>query len=270
MARANRHYISGYVWHITHRCHKKEFLLKFARDRKRWMHWLFEARKRFNLSVLNYMVTSNHIHLLVHDNNGADVIPKSMQLIAARSGQEYNIRKQRKGVFWEDRYHATAIEKNSHLTRCLVYIDLNMVRAGVVDHPEKWPFCGYNEIQDPPTSYRIIDLDSLVKLMGCSDLLNLQTNHQRWVQASLNANDTSRKADWTESIATGSKSFVEKVKNNLGFKAKGKSINGNNLQYQLRENVAEFGISPLQHFNTTEYSESDCNNSFFWKNWEKS
>jgi hypothetical protein len=44
----------------------------------------------------------------------------------------WNIRKQRKGASWEDRYHATAIEKNNHLERCLVYIDLNMVRAGVV------------------------------------------------------------------------------------------------------------------------------------------
>ena len=74
-----------------------------------------------------------------------------MQLIAARTGQEYNIRKQTKGAFWEDRYHATAIEKNSHLTHRLVYIDLNMVRAGVVDHPKMWPFCGYNEIQNPPS-----------------------------------------------------------------------------------------------------------------------
>ena len=46
MPRANRHYIPGYVWHITHRCHKKEFLLKFARDRRRWIEWLFEAKKR--------------------------------------------------------------------------------------------------------------------------------------------------------------------------------------------------------------------------------
>ena len=272
MARANRHYIPGYVWHITHRCHKKEFLLKFARDRKRWIDWLFEAKKRFNLSVLNYMVTSNHIHLLIYDNNGADVIPKSMQLIAARTGQEYNIRKQRKGAFWEDRYHATAIEKSSHLNRCLIYIDLNMVRAGVVDHPGNWPFCGYNEIQDPPTRYRIIDLDSLAGLTGCTDLLDLQTNHKRWVQASLQANDTSRQAHWTESIATGSKSFVEKVKNSLGFKAKGKSITGDNHQYQLREIVAEFGNSGLKrfNFNTTANSESDFNNTFFWEDWENS
>lgn len=34
MAIANRHHIPGQVWHITHRCHKKEFLLKFAKDRQ--------------------------------------------------------------------------------------------------------------------------------------------------------------------------------------------------------------------------------------------
>ncbi len=77
MARANRHHIPGQVWHITHRCHKKEFLLKFARDRRRSLSWLFEAKKRFGLKILNYVVTSNHIHLLVVDN-GPDVIPKSL------------------------------------------------------------------------------------------------------------------------------------------------------------------------------------------------
>ena len=68
MARAVRHYIPGYVWHITHRCHKREFLLKFQKDRNTWLKWLFQAKKRYGLKVLNYTVTSNHIHLLVHDD----------------------------------------------------------------------------------------------------------------------------------------------------------------------------------------------------------
>jgi len=57
MPRANRHFLPGHVWHITHRCHHKQFLLKFARDRRRYVHWVFEAKKRFGLSVLNYVVT---------------------------------------------------------------------------------------------------------------------------------------------------------------------------------------------------------------------
>jgi Transposase IS200 like len=50
--------------------------------------WVFEAKKRFGLSVLNYAVTSNHVHLLVR-YSGANVIPQSLQLIAGRTAQGY-------------------------------------------------------------------------------------------------------------------------------------------------------------------------------------
>jgi len=56
MPRANRYFLPGHVWHITQRCHKKEFVLKFAKDRNRWRHWLFEVRKRFGLCVLDYII----------------------------------------------------------------------------------------------------------------------------------------------------------------------------------------------------------------------
>ena len=88
-----------------------------------------------------------------------------MQLIAGRSGQEYNQRKGRHGAFWEDRYHAAAIEINEHLQRCLVYTDLNMVRARVVTHPGNWAHSGYREIQKPPKRYGI-DLRELSSLCG--------------------------------------------------------------------------------------------------------
>ena len=142
MPRAKRHFLPGYDRHITHRCHKKEFLLKFERDRRAWISWLFEAKKRYKLHVLNYMATSNHVHLLVLDSGERDTIPRSMQLIAGRTAQEFNQRKQRKGAFREDRYHATAVETNHHLIICLTYIDLNMVRAGAVAHPSEWPSKG--------------------------------------------------------------------------------------------------------------------------------
>ena len=41
MPRANRYFVPGFVWHITHRCHKQQSLLKFARDRRTWTRWLF-------------------------------------------------------------------------------------------------------------------------------------------------------------------------------------------------------------------------------------
>jgi REP element-mobilizing transposase RayT len=205
MARANRHHIPGQVWHLTHRCHKKEFLLKFAKDRSRWHSWLFEAKKRFGLRVLNYVVTSNH--LLVVDS-GPDVIPKSLQLIAGRVAQEFNQRKEHKGAFWEDRYHATAIESNEHLHRCLAYIDLNMVRAGVVSHPSEWAIGGYNEIQNPPERYGVIDRPVLHHLCGFSDPGHFCDQHRQWVQDAIRKGGQ-RESCWAESIAVGSSRFIE-------------------------------------------------------------
>lgn len=68
--------------------------------------------------------------MLVVDT-GEETIPKSLQLIAGRTAQEFNIRKKRECAFGEDIYHATAVQTGKHLAKCLVYIELNMVRAGV-------------------------------------------------------------------------------------------------------------------------------------------
>ena len=92
---------------------------------------------------------NSSVNMIMRDPKGRDAIPQTMQLVAGRTGQEYNQRKNRKGAFWEDRYHATAVAEDFHLSQCMVYVDLNMVRAGVVTHPSEWPFCAYNEIQNP-------------------------------------------------------------------------------------------------------------------------
>ena len=60
--------------------------------------------------------------VLIVDAGNRDVIPRSMQLVAGRMGQEYNHRMGRKGLYWEDRYHATAVESGDHLARCMVYM----------------------------------------------------------------------------------------------------------------------------------------------------
>jgi REP element-mobilizing transposase RayT len=240
MARAKRHYIPGYVWHITHRCHKREFLLKFSKDRRRYLQWLYQARKRYGLTILNYMVTCNHIHLLVFDDGDRNVIPSSMQLVAGRTGQEYNQRKGRKGAYWEDRYHATAVEAGGHLARCLVYIDTNMVRAGVVSHPSMWSFSGYNEIQEPRKKNILIDYERLQKLLGSSSYEQLRASHQGWIAEYLGTDTKYRQEEWTGSIAVGGRSFLENVKALLGLRAKGRDVVEGCAGYQLREDSVRY------------------------------
>ena len=259
MARANRHFVPGHVWHLTHRCHKREFLFRFRKDRIRWMQWLYEAKKRFGLMILNYIVTSNHIHLLVHDKGDSETIPKSIQLIAGRTAQEYNRRKKRKGAFWEDRYHATAIETGEHLLRCILYIDLNMVRAGVVFHPRQWPHAGYHEIQTPRRKKILIDRHALCHLSGCTHFEEFQLKHRNWVDAALFENRTQREECWTQSIATGSRSYVQTIKNQMGGFAIGRKLRKSAGGFELREPQPDYNV-----VFKGEKSNIEAENLWFW------
>ncbi len=242
MPRANRHFLPNQVWHITHRCHQKDFLLKFSKDRKHWLHWLFEAKKRYGLCVLNYTVTSNHIHLLVQDTDKG-VISRSMQLIAGRSAQHYNHRKNRKGAYWEDRYHATAIESDKHLHRCITYIDLNMVRAGVIEHPKDWPQGGYTEIQNPPSRYAIINLPALAQLCDFENIESLQDAHRQWVETALKDNTQQCESFWSNSIAVGSEGFIEKIQAELGVLASGRSCKPEGEHFALKEPDTAYDVT---------------------------
>ena len=180
-------------------------------------------------------MTSNHIHLVIRDDKGQEVIPQTMQLVAGRTGQEYNLRKNRKGAFWEDRYHATAVQADSHLVQCMVYIDLNMVRAGVVPHPSEWPFCGYHEILNTRQRYTLIDHESLTDLFNISSIEELRKTYRGWVEESLETWGRERQPRWTESIAVGDEGYVGDVKGNLGIRAMGREVIGVNGSYELRE-----------------------------------
>jgi REP element-mobilizing transposase RayT len=203
-------------------------------DRRRCLQWLFEAKKRYGLSILNYIITSNHIHLMVVDT-GTGIIAKSMQLVAGRVGQEYNQRKSRKGAFWEDRYHATTIQTNRHLLSCMAYINLNMVRAGVVAHPSSWEECGYNEILYKPGRYGLIDRKILKYFLGCTDEEGMVDDYRQFISDAMYTKPLVRQPMWTESIAVGDEEFVSETKRKLSSVAARRKIISSGTAYELRE-----------------------------------
>ena len=219
---------------------------------------MYEARKRYGLVVLNYVVTSNHIHLIVYEKHSRETIPMSIQLLAGRTGQEYNQRKKRKGAFWEDRYHATAIETGEHLRRCIIYIDMNMVRAGVVPHPEQWDHGGYKEIQHPRRKDILIDNEILGKLSGFVNFSEFQKAHRRWVESAISNDEMEREQFWTRSIATGSRRYVESVKAQMGSFGVGRQIRKNGENFELRETP-----SPYNAVFDAEKSDIDGENLLF-------
>ena len=109
MVRANRLRVAGGVFHLTHRCHNGAYLLKFARDRDAYRAKVREHLRQFDISVLDYCVTSNHVHLLVDALERLEV-SGFMREVASEFARAYNQRKGRANAFWGDNYHATLVE----------------------------------------------------------------------------------------------------------------------------------------------------------------
>jgi putative transposase len=69
-----------------------------------------------------------------------------MREIKVGFARYYNRRHNRRGYFWGDRFKSVIVDKGETLVNCLAYIDLNPLRAGLVDRPEdyRWNSLGYH------------------------------------------------------------------------------------------------------------------------------
>ena len=116
-----------------------------------------------------------------------------------------------------------------------------MVRARVVTHPCNWTHSGYREIQKRPKRYGIINLRELSSLCGFGDIATFQLAHRRWVDDSLAREAMAREGRWSKVIAVGNLNFVEKVQNELGFKAAHREVIESGGTYELREQTESYG-----------------------------
>jgi putative transposase len=210
MPRANRYIQPGCIYHITHRCHNRSFLLRFAIDRNQYRERLRLALTHFRVSLLSYCITSNHTHLLVTAREPS-CVSRLMQRLEGEFAAYYNRRKDRSGAFWGDRFHCTLVEGGNYLWRCMQYIDLNMVRARVVMHPAEWTWCGYHELVGHRYRYCLLDLERLLELQGKRDRNSLAQIYQEEIERNIAKRSIEYAPIWTRSIAVGSQSFIEEI-----------------------------------------------------------
>ncbi len=182
--------------------------------------YLFEATQRFNVSVLTYVVTSNHTHLLVATGDrGRPEVSEALQYVHGEIGQHYNIARRREGSFWSNRFHATWVQRGVHLRRCLFYIDMNMVRAGMVDHPAEWVHSSAHELASSRRRYRIVARARLLERLEVENW----AAYRRWYDASLaeilaRQLFAERQPFWSQSVAVGDAGWVGSAASMSGMK----------------------------------------------------
>jgi putative transposase len=142
MARLPRLTVPGYPHHIIQRGNNRQAIFSGPKDYELLLGLIDEHARKQHVAVHAYVLMSNHFHLLATPETEQG-IPQMMQAVGRRYVRNYNLSQGRSGTLWEGRYRSTLIQAERYLLACMVYIDLNPVRAGMVAEPADYPWSSH-------------------------------------------------------------------------------------------------------------------------------
>jgi putative transposase len=138
MPRHGRVIAPGYPHHIVQRGHNRQAVFFAEDDRSFYLATLCEFREKLGVQVYAYCLMTNHVHLIVNPGNDAANLSHLMKRLAGRHTRRLNRLRRRTGTSWESRFKCSPIESSTYLLACARYVDLNPVRAHIVDRPEDY------------------------------------------------------------------------------------------------------------------------------------
>ncbi len=143
MARLPRLTVPGYPHHIIQRGNNRQAIFTGPQDYDLLLALIDENARKQRVAVHGYVLMSNHFHLLATPET-EEGIPQMMQAVGRRYVRNFNLRNARTGTLWEGRYRSTLIQAERHLLACMVYMDLNPVRAAMVADPEDYRWSSHS------------------------------------------------------------------------------------------------------------------------------
>jgi REP element-mobilizing transposase RayT len=141
MARPLRIEYPGAFYHITARGNEGKEIFKSTRDRQKFLFYLESATQRYQAIIHVYCLMGNHYHLLLETPSAN--LSQILQHINGAYTTYFNIKRNRSGHLFQGRYKAILVEADTYATELSRYIHLNPVRAGLVTHPEQYPWSSY-------------------------------------------------------------------------------------------------------------------------------
>ncbi|TNE42143.1 MAG: transposase [Alphaproteobacteria bacterium] len=142
MGRQRRRTVAGYPYHLIQRGNNRQDIFFSDEDRIFYLDQLKKFCDRCGCRLHAYVLMTNHVHLLISPD-ADDGIQPFMQGVGTNYVRYINRKQSRSGSLFEGRYRASLIETEAYLIACYRYVELNPVRAGMVDVPGAYPWSSY-------------------------------------------------------------------------------------------------------------------------------
>ena len=142
MPRRPRIAVAGVPLHIIQRGNNRQACFFSADDHRLYLEWLAEYAQDSGCAIHAYVLMTNHVHLLLTPAD-ADSAGRLMKRLGQRYVQYVNRSYRRSGTLWEGRYRSCIAQDEAYVLACYRYIEMNPVRAGMVEHPAEYPWSSY-------------------------------------------------------------------------------------------------------------------------------
>ena len=136
MARFARVVVVDVPHHVTQRGNARQVILSSDKDRVTYVGLLREYSQLHSLHVLGYCLMSNHVHLVAVPQ-GPDALSQCLKQAHGRYASYWNAQQCSSGHVWQGRFYSCPLDE-AHLWKALRYVELNPVRAGMVETAEAW------------------------------------------------------------------------------------------------------------------------------------
>ncbi len=159
MVRPLRIEYPGAVYHVTSRGDRREPIAKDEFDRDAFMQILGQALERFDAYALAYCLMGNHYHLVICTRQAN--LSRLMRHINGVYTQAFNRRHQLSGHLFQGRFKAILVDTDSYLLEVCRYVDLNPVRAQMVESPDAYAWSSNTALAglaNAPTWLRVAQL----------------------------------------------------------------------------------------------------------------
>jgi len=163
VARKRRVFVEGAVYHVYNRVASGEEIFADAEEAITFLDLVRRIKSRDGWTVFAWCIMSNHYHLAVRTS--AIRLSRGMHHLQCTYSRGFNRRRRRTGALWQSRYQARLVDEQEYLSRVILYIHLNPVRARIVDDAKDFVFSGHRELLKR-SSDPLIDVDDALLCFG--------------------------------------------------------------------------------------------------------
>ena len=143
MARLPRIVIPNQPLHIMHRGNNHQDIFESEEDMARIIEDITHALSKTDCYLHAYVIMTNHLHLLITPKDKVQ-LSKFMQTMANRYVRYFNAARNRTGTIWEGRFKSSLVDSEHYLFTLYKYIEMNPVKAGMVERIADYPWSSYH------------------------------------------------------------------------------------------------------------------------------